>query len=386
MKKLFARILVLALILSLTACGSSPAKDVEAIIASIGETTIESGSAIRGAREAYEALSEEERGKVGNYALLEQAEEEFRLLQARLKVEKVEELIARISEPPESTGEERRRIIEEAREAYDQLPEELQKMVDNLALLTEAEDSQPFAEIMALEFELPESFVTPIQIRFTPVESNDDSQESVVLDSAVSLPVPEVTCSEPDEDGYVVYTITIKTEVRQGLERDELYPNGEKGGWFCFAIDLYGIYDYYTGRYLGSSEDVSTCPVDGLKIYHSVIPYNGVTYDITFKESGGLQYEGLHDAPFFEDRSTSTVFFDAVVVEYTCDDTVTIRVPKDYDGLMIAIRGLDEEIPEYEDMENYDCEKHAFTVEAPAVRYWEGNPENWLFIRVNDLL
>lgn len=70
MKKVIALILVLVMCLSLTACKSKEARNVEKLIDAIGEVTLESESAIISAENAYEALSEEDKAEIENYEIL----------------------------------------------------------------------------------------------------------------------------------------------------------------------------------------------------------------------------------------------------------------------------------------------------------------------------
>ena len=78
MKKAISLLLALALCLSLTACGKSEAvKSVEAMIDALGEITLESIDAIRSAEDAYNALTEDEQKKVGNYKTLTEARDAY---------------------------------------------------------------------------------------------------------------------------------------------------------------------------------------------------------------------------------------------------------------------------------------------------------------------
>lgn len=76
MKKISALCLALIMVLSLCACGeSAELKSVREQIAAIGEVSLDSEAAITAAEEAYRALSDEEKAKVGNYAELLAARE-----------------------------------------------------------------------------------------------------------------------------------------------------------------------------------------------------------------------------------------------------------------------------------------------------------------------
>ena len=64
-KRLAALVMALVLALALTACGKSEAaKAVDDMINSIGEVTVDSGSAITAAEEAFAALTEEDQKDV----------------------------------------------------------------------------------------------------------------------------------------------------------------------------------------------------------------------------------------------------------------------------------------------------------------------------------
>lgn len=91
MKKWIALVLVFAIMLPLCGCGKSKAvANVEALISAIGDVTVDSENAIASAQQAFDALTEEEKGKVENYfvlveghASLEKAREEAALEYAK---------------------------------------------------------------------------------------------------------------------------------------------------------------------------------------------------------------------------------------------------------------------------------------------------------------
>ena len=78
MRKFFAFLLVLALCLSMAACGKSEAvKAVETMIDALGTVTEDSADAIYAIDDAYAALAEEEQGKVKNYKNFLKAKEAY---------------------------------------------------------------------------------------------------------------------------------------------------------------------------------------------------------------------------------------------------------------------------------------------------------------------
>ena len=71
MKKVLSLILVLAICLSLCACGKSKAaKECEELIAAIGEVSIDSKDAIEAAERAYSALNEKEKDSISQSAVI----------------------------------------------------------------------------------------------------------------------------------------------------------------------------------------------------------------------------------------------------------------------------------------------------------------------------
>ncbi len=75
MRKVISLLLMLSMLASLTGCKSQEAKNVEALINSIGEVTMENISVVEEVAKAYDALSEDDKEKVENIAVLEEAQE-----------------------------------------------------------------------------------------------------------------------------------------------------------------------------------------------------------------------------------------------------------------------------------------------------------------------
>ena len=114
------------------AVGVPEAVNVIKLIDSIGTVTLDSGDAITIARNAYDALPEDEKANVTNYAILVAAEETFSTLQIR----NVESLIDAIGVVTIDSRDE----IETARKAYDALTDTQKNLVTNYAKLTAAEE------------------------------------------------------------------------------------------------------------------------------------------------------------------------------------------------------------------------------------------------------
>lgn len=114
---------------------SDAVKRVEDLIDAIGEVTADSGDAILAARTAYDALSEEDKAKVSNYADLEAAEAAYAALN-EAAADAVEALIDAL---PENVTLADKEAIEAAREAYEALTDEQKALVENYEDLIVAE-------------------------------------------------------------------------------------------------------------------------------------------------------------------------------------------------------------------------------------------------------
>ena len=105
---------------------------VEKLIDAIGTVTLDSEEAIKAARGAYDALTEEQKAQVGNYQTLLDAEAKLADLQAADAVEKLIDAIGTVTLDSEEA-------IKAARGAYDALTEEQKAQVGNYQTLLDAE-------------------------------------------------------------------------------------------------------------------------------------------------------------------------------------------------------------------------------------------------------
>lgn len=92
MKKLLSIILILAMLVSVVACGEkqTAVNDVIKLINEIGDVGSESGEAIDTAQRAYDSLSKEEKQKVSNHILLMNANTKYQGLKLYLEVQELE--------------------------------------------------------------------------------------------------------------------------------------------------------------------------------------------------------------------------------------------------------------------------------------------------------
>ena len=108
------------------------ADGVEKLIDAIGTVTLDSEETIKAARDAYDALTEEQQAQVGNYQTLLDAEAKLADLQAADAVEKLIDAIGTVTLDSEEA-------IKAARGAYDALTEEQKAQVGNYQTLLDAE-------------------------------------------------------------------------------------------------------------------------------------------------------------------------------------------------------------------------------------------------------
>ena len=123
------------------------AQEVIDLIDSIGdvEYTEECKEAIDEAREAYDALTDEQKELVENYQDLLDAEEAYQELEDQALAQEVIDLINAIGEVEYT--EDCKDAIDEAREAYDALTDKQKELVENYDVLVEAEER--YAELKA---------------------------------------------------------------------------------------------------------------------------------------------------------------------------------------------------------------------------------------------
>ena len=150
----------------------APVQNVESLIEAIGTVTADSKEAIESARAAYEALSEQAKGKVSNLSKLEAAEAAYAQMESNAAA--VDELINAIGTVTEDSKE----AIEAAKAAYDKLSEEEKKLVTEYQTLKEAEAK--YQEITKNDTEEPDPSDKPE----TPENPGQDTSKDPNTDSS----------------------------------------------------------------------------------------------------------------------------------------------------------------------------------------------------------
>ena len=143
---------------------------VEKLIDAIGTVTLDSEEAIKAARGAYDALTEEQKAQVGNYQTLLDAEAKLADLQAADAVEKLIDAIGTVTLDSEEA-------IKAARGAYDALTEEQKAQVGNYQTLLDAEAKLAQLKKDAEKPSQPEQ----------PAKPSEDANKPATGDAGVAL-------------------------------------------------------------------------------------------------------------------------------------------------------------------------------------------------------
>ena len=143
---------------------------VEKLIDAIGTVTLDSEEAIKAARGAYDALTEEQKAQVGNYQTLLDAEAKLADLQAADAVEKLIDAIGTVTLDSEET-------IKAARDGYDALTDAQKAQVGNYQTLLDAEAKLAQLKKDAEKPSQPEQ----------PAKPSEDANKPATGDAGVAL-------------------------------------------------------------------------------------------------------------------------------------------------------------------------------------------------------
>lgn len=145
MKRLISIVLAITMLMSLTACKSKAAQNVDDLIAAIGEVNITSDRAIIHAEQALEALEDKEKEQVEGKDILIAARTQYTQLILEQEADKIEEVIDSIGEVSMDSKDE----LEAARKKYSVAKADVKPLVKNLSKLEAAEEK--YADLCAAE-------------------------------------------------------------------------------------------------------------------------------------------------------------------------------------------------------------------------------------------
>ena len=290
-KSIVLATMCVVLIASLAGCTGSAVNEVSSAINAIGEVSLQSGEAIESAQTKYDALTDEEKTKVGNYDKLQSAEKEFtqQLYSATKKeIEAADKLASNYyTQYYDAKGFDAARESAEAvlnssdeerySEAYSNLKaenESLQSYIDgetakSYSVTTDLDDEYPF---MIDEGHLPS------QWNFSPIVMQTSSHPTnvVSMKKATDLPtyihlyingssrdytyalsqVPTKEINVQDKNGEiktalvnteVSFTAVIKQAADHEMELNERpgYFFVDKSGYIVLALPNYDGEDHY---------------------------------------------------------------------------------------------------------------------------------------------
>lgn len=190
--------------------------------------------------------------------------------------------------------------------------------------------------------------------------------EGSMVETTGSYGLPTVTVSDPDENGYLIYTITVDVE----LTYDTTIPYSvadHTDSWLADVPFYYAI-DYYTGTIITWHEtDVDEeTPVTIESDDGPITIYVNRTTD---SQTIVNDWENV-DSDNWEWTITATG-----------EDILTIRVPQDYDGLILGIplEGSSQEYLEAYVIGDYEYDLHEGD-------YFGDDVSGWQFTKISDLL
>jgi hypothetical protein len=220
---------------------------------------------------------------------------------------------------------------------------------------TEEETILPYAEQEELKFSDLSSLEIPFLSYFADEESEADNGLEIIQGNA-TYTLGDITVSEPDEDGNVIYTFSYTLDMGFSVEGDL-----SKSFSYGFSYSLFGLIDYYTGIHFPSKD----LREDESFEYFTDVEWDGVTYSVGYTKSQEIDYGEWN------------VEGNTAIEPISVSATITIKAPADYDGAVLFINrnGLLEK-PDDDDDDVSEAEP--FEVE-------EGSTiEDYTFIRLSD--
>ena len=223
----------------------------------------------------------------------------------------------------------------------------------------------PFGELMGWEFSEPEA----MELGTTQYT---DAAEAQYLPITASNTRPTIT-REAAEEGYVIYRVSFAETGNISFS----YNAKETSSFsYIFRVRDYAAYDYYTGLELPNkflraedgqtvsfeNEEPCVITVDGKQVFIWYSMIMSVEWD-------DFVYTGLDKTHEQVDRVAHGTF------------TYLIKVPAEYDGIVLAICPQRLPVIDDEDPFGYSASQE----ESQEVKYWEGNAEEWIFLRLSDL-
>ena len=180
-----------------------------------------------------------------------------------------------------------------------------------------------------------------------------------VLSSVGGLTQPDITVSEPDGEGYVTYTIRYTNTAQVGMGNP-----GSASLAFTILTQEYSLYDWYTGQLYFPDERTDTDGQDRAA-GESQVEYGGESFPVTYEKlwTSGINYGDWQE-------SSRPGLDREITVDTYQDVTYTVRVPEDYDGVLLGVNIVDSPDPERTIQIQWDLEAD--------------DPAHYEFVRLSD--
>ena len=202
------------------------------------------------------------------------------------------------------------------------------------------------------------TIVDPRSYEELPLTTISGDSSLTVLSSTGSLTQPDITVTGPDGEGYVTYTIRYTNNAQVVLG-----GTGDTALSFSLLAQEYSLYDWYTGRlyFPDRREDGSGV----LAVGEAQVEHGGEAFPISYEKSwtSGMDYGDWTESsrPGLEREITIDAVQEAVY---------TVRVPADYDGVLLGVNIVDPPDPERVIQTEWDLETD--------------DPAHYEFVRLSD--